>query len=153
MKPVRLAVEYLLLAGFFVARPALVLQALAFGVAAAAAWTVTSSNLPGWVAQAEISAAVLSATAAYLEGEDLFGQWLADDYDVDHGNSWKWEAVGQLFDSWTTYATRAGEKPGSKKAFSQAMQNRGFASSEQGHAKVRAFTGLRLKASGRPQVQ
>jgi putative DNA primase/helicase len=98
-------------------------------------------------------AAVLSATAAYLEGEDLFGQWLADDYDVDHGNSWKWEAVGQLFDSWTTYATRAGEKPGSKKAFSQAMQNRGFASSEQGHAKVRAFTGLRLKASGRPQVQ
>jgi hypothetical protein len=62
MKPVRLAVEYLLLAGFFVARPLLVLQALAFGTAAAAAWTVTSSGLPGWVAQALVSAAVLSAT-------------------------------------------------------------------------------------------
>ena len=89
--------------------------------------------------------AVLSATAAYLEGEDLFGQWLADECDAEPGNAWKWEAVGQLFDSWSTYATRAGEKPGSKKAFSQAMQNRGFASSEQGHAKVRAFTGIRLK--------
>ena len=62
MKPVRLAVESLLLAGFFVARPALVLQALAFGTAAAAAWTVTSSGLPGWVAQALVSAAMLSAT-------------------------------------------------------------------------------------------
>src|SRR5215204_525345 len=90
-------------------------------------------------------AAVLSATAAYLEGEDLFGQWLADECDAEPGNAWKWEAVGQLFDSWSTYATRAGEKPGSKKAFSQAMQNRGLASSEQGHAKVRAFTGIRLK--------
>ena len=46
--------------------------------------------------------AVLSATAAYLEGEDLFGQWLADECDAEPGNAWKWEAVGQLFDSWST---------------------------------------------------
>ena len=90
-------------------------------------------------------AAVISATAAYLEGEDLFGQWLADDCDAEPGNPWKWEAVGLLFEAWTTYATRAAEKPGSKKAFSQALQNRVFTSSEQGHAKVRAFTGIRLK--------
>ncbi|MCC2662284.1 MAG: hypothetical protein K0S35_206, partial [Geminicoccaceae bacterium] len=63
----------------------------------------------------EPPAAVLAATAAYLESEDLFGQWLADECDAEPGNSWKWEATGQLFDAWSDYAIRAGEKASSSR--------------------------------------
>jgi hypothetical protein len=54
--------ERLLLGAFALARPLLVLQALAFGTATASAWTITTSDLPGWIRQAELSAAALSAT-------------------------------------------------------------------------------------------
>jgi putative DNA primase/helicase len=90
-------------------------------------------------------AAVRSATAAYLESEDLFGQWLVDECDAEPGNSAKWEPVGVLFGAWSLYAGRAGEKPGSKKAFSEAMQGRGFVPFQQGHANTRCLRGVRLK--------
>ena len=61
MKPVRLVVEHLLLGAFVAARAAFVLQALAFGAAAAAAWIATTGDRPGWLIQAEISAGALSA--------------------------------------------------------------------------------------------
>ncbi len=85
-------------------------------------------------------AAVRSATAAYLESEDLFGQWLDDECDAEVGNSHKWEPVGKLFDSWSAYAGKAGEKPGSKKALSEAMQGRGFVPFQQGHANTRCLS-------------
>ena len=82
-------------------------------------------------------AAVLSATADYLEAEDLFGQWLVDECDTEPGNTWKWAAVGALYDAWSSFAARAGEKASSKKAFSQTMQNR---------ASRRASKGARRRA-------
>jgi hypothetical protein len=81
--------ERLLLVAFAIARPLLVLQALAFGTAAAAAWTVTSSNLPAWAAQALISAAVLSATL-FITGLllPIARRWEARDGDQHANGMW-----------------------------------------------------------------
>jgi putative DNA primase/helicase len=90
-------------------------------------------------------AAVRSATSAYLESEDLFGQWLDEECDAEVGNASKWETVGKLFESWSVYAVQAGERPGNKKVLSQALQGRGFVSFLQGHANTRCLRGVRLK--------
>ncbi|WP_128920076.1 phage/plasmid primase, P4 family [Bradyrhizobium nanningense] len=94
-------------------------------------------------------AVVLDATAQYFAGEDMFGQWLDDACEVDIGNIWKWEPVGSLFDSWSAYAARGNENVGSKKAFSEQMQARGFTSAQKGHAKTRVFLGVRFKPTNR----
>jgi putative DNA primase/helicase len=88
------------------------------------------------------------ATAEYFSAQDLFGQWLEDECDAEPGNTWKWEASGALFESWSAYAKAAGEEPGSRKAFADAMQGRGFERCEKGHAKTRSFSGVRLKVKG-----
>jgi hypothetical protein len=54
--------EHLLLAGFVVARAALVLQALAFGTATAATLMVPAGAWPDWLSRAAVSAAALSVT-------------------------------------------------------------------------------------------
>jgi putative DNA primase/helicase len=90
-------------------------------------------------------AIVRDATAEYFAGEDLFGQWIEDDCDAEIGNEWKWEPVGALFDGWSAFALGAKEKPGTKKAFSEQMQARGFVRRTKGHAKIRGFAGIRLK--------
>ena len=90
-------------------------------------------------------AAVREATAAYLENEDLFVQWLAEACEVDVGNSHKWEPIGVLYELWRASAEKAGEKAGSKKAFSETMQGRGFVACQRGHAKTRCLEGLRLR--------
>ena len=87
----------------------------------------------------------MSATTAYLNSEDLLGQWLDEVCEADPAMDWKWESVAALFASWSDYAVSAGEKPTSKKAFSQAMQDRGFRSAQQGHLKTRSFRGVQLK--------
>jgi putative DNA primase/helicase len=90
-------------------------------------------------------AIVRDATDDYFSGEDQFGQWLEDECDADIGNTLKWEQVGALFAAWSAYATQGNEKPGSKKAFSEQMQARGFERCAKGHAKTRGFAGIRFK--------
>jgi putative DNA primase/helicase len=63
---------------------------------------------------------VTNATAAYFADQDLFQQWLDEECDAEHDNPHKWETVADLFDSWSRYANKAGEQPGSKKAFNEA---------------------------------
>ena len=54
-----------------------------------------------------------------------------------------WDRSADLFDSWTEYAQKAGEHPGTKKSFGMSMQKRGFEADRiEG---VRAFRGVRLK--------
>jgi len=88
---------------------------------------------------------VRDATDEYFSSEDVFGQWLDDGYDFEIGNDWKWESVSALFTAWTAYATQANEEPGTIKAFSEQMQARGFTPCRKGHAKTRAFAGIRSK--------
>jgi putative DNA primase/helicase len=86
---------------------------------------------------------VTAITEAYFDDQDLLGQWLSDKCDAEPDNPHKWDTVATLFASWSTYATAAGEAPGSKKAFSEAMQSRGFHSARGGKG-VRTFKGVRL---------
>jgi putative DNA primase/helicase len=69
---------------------------------------------------------VQKTTEEYFAGQDLFGQWLDEDCDVERGNEFKSETSADLFASWSGYATRAGERPGSRKAFADLMQKRGM---------------------------
>ena len=87
---------------------------------------------------------VIQATESYFEDQDLLSQWLAEECDAEPGNKYKSEATGSLFASWTEFATRNGEKPGSSKAFSAELIKRGFERDTEGHAKVRCFKGVRL---------
>jgi putative DNA primase/helicase len=71
-------------------------------------------------------AAVISATSEYFADQDILGQWLAEECDAEPGNHHKFEKTSDLFSAWSAYAHRAGEKPGSAKAFSATLQKRGF---------------------------
>jgi putative DNA primase/helicase len=88
---------------------------------------------------------VVRATESYFEDQDLMSQWLAEACDAEPGNQYKWAATGLLFASWTDFATRSGEQPGSMKAFSAELSKRGFDRATEGHAKVRCFRGLMLR--------
>jgi putative DNA primase/helicase len=88
-------------------------------------------------------ASVVAATDDYFGEQDLFGQWLNDECDVEIGNTYKMEGSATLFQSWRTYAERAGEAAGSQKAFSENLKRRGF---EQYRSYAgRGFKGIRLK--------
>ena len=86
---------------------------------------------------------VKAATEAYFSDQDLLGQWIEDCCDVDLGNREHWDKSADLFDSWTEYALKAGEHPGTKKSFGMSMQKRGFEAAR--IMGVRAFRGVRLR--------
>ena len=88
---------------------------------------------------------VIRATESYFADQDLMAQWLAEACDAEPGNTYKWEATANLFASWTEFAIRAGEQPGSRKSFSMELAKRGFENFRQGHANTLSFMGLRLK--------
>jgi putative DNA primase/helicase len=90
---------------------------------------------------------VTDATAAYFADQDLLAQWLDEKCDAEPDNHHKWDTVGDLFSSWSDYASASGENPGSKKAFNEAMQSRGFLSARGGKG-VRTFKGVRLLVQG-----
>lgn len=88
-------------------------------------------------------ASVVEATDEYFSAQDLFAQWLQDDCDAEPGNSAKLENSTTLFQSWRSYAERAGESAGSQKAFAENLKRRGF---EHFRSYVgRGFKGIRLK--------
>jgi putative DNA primase/helicase len=87
---------------------------------------------------------VKAATADYFDNQDLLGQWLEEECDCEPGNTYKWDKTSVLFESWSTYAQRAGEDAGSKKAFSDKMQSRGFEPAR-GTGGVRLFRGVRKR--------
>ncbi|MGQ7791328.1 phage/plasmid primase, P4 family [Faunimonas sp. B44] len=90
---------------------------------------------------------VRAATDAYFSEQDLFGQWLEEECDLEPGNPHKWETSGKLFEAWSSYAIRAGEKPGGRKAFCDSMQRRGFEPYKAPRG-IRAFRGIRLSEAG-----
>jgi putative DNA primase/helicase len=87
-------------------------------------------------------ASVVEATDEYFSAQDLFGQWLQDECNVEPGNAYKTETSAALFQSWRSYAERAGEAAGSQKAFAENLKRRGFE-----HFRSyagRGFRGIRL---------
>lgn len=84
--------------------------------------------------------AVLQSTADYLEDEDILEEWL-DEMCVRHPS---YSAmVKDLYDEWKSWAGSRNEFVGSCKAFSQALQDKGFKRSRT--KSDRFFRGLWLK--------
>jgi len=86
--------------------------------------------------------AVTSATADYLDAEDSFATWLDECCSLDRAAQ---TAVGLLYESWSSWADGAGERPGSRKRFSQTLEARGFSPVRGDH---RGFRGIKLKPNG-----
>jgi putative DNA primase/helicase len=93
----------------------------------------------------ERPASVQAATEAYFSDQDLFGQWLEDCCDLRRGEPHVWDKSADLFDSWTDYAHKAGDAPGTKKSFGQAMHRRGFEPHR--YQASRGFRFVRLKTT------
>lgn len=83
--------------------------------------------------------AVGDATKSYFEEEDALGHWLAECCVI---NQYGWDKIGVLYAAWRDWAERAGERPGSKKAFSQALLARDYVPVRDQTG--RGFEGLRL---------
>jgi putative DNA primase/helicase len=90
---------------------------------------------------------VRQATESYFAEQDLMGLWLDEMCDVDLGNRRKFETSAQLFASWTYFAQKAGEAPGTQTTFGTELTRRGFEQGKVEDGKVRVFRGLSLKNS------
>ncbi len=84
--------------------------------------------------------AVTKATDEYLTAEDSFAQWLEDCTEPATGDAF--ESSADLFRSWKTHASEAGEEIGSQKRFANMLQDRGYLPKRTG--KARGFKGIRL---------
>jgi putative DNA primase/helicase len=89
--------------------------------------------------------AVIEATETYFADQDMLAQWLAQECDVQPGNELMKAASGDLYRSWCGFATRAGHKAESQRAFAAAIQKRGLQPHRDKH--MRGFKGIRLRAS------
>ncbi len=86
---------------------------------------------------------VKAATESYFSDQDLFGQWLEEECEVDPGNSHKWATTAELFASWSDFAKAAGETPGSSKTLKDSLLRRDV---EPYRSKTaRGFKGIRLR--------
>jgi putative DNA primase/helicase len=65
--------------------------------------------------------AVTAATAEYLNSEDAIAAWIDERCERD---VMAWSGVSALFSSWASWATKAGENPGSQKKFSRKLAER-----------------------------
>lgn len=83
--------------------------------------------------------AVAKATEAYLEDQDVFGEWLKQKCNVDPKAQ---ESSQALWNSWSEFAKAAGEDPGSHKRMSQSLKSRGF--TQKRVARARLYTGISL---------
>ena len=94
----------------------------------------------------EPPAVVRSATEAYLAAEDSIRTWTNDRLEADRA---AWITSSDLFASWREWATRAGEAPGSQKALTGKLIERGWRKQDTRAAK--GFSGYRLKPSEPPR--
>ncbi len=86
---------------------------------------------------------IRAATDGYFADQDVFGQWLADECDVEPNNRHKWETPADLFACWRVYAERANERPGTAKAFADHMRRHGFEPAR-GSKGARRWLGVQL---------
>jgi putative DNA primase/helicase len=90
-------------------------------------------------------ASVLEATEQYFADQDVLGQWLEEC--TEDGGPMAFTRVGQLFDSWKTWAEARNLKLGSEKAFSEMLSNRNFVKARRDGK--RGFLRLAMKTSVR----
>ena len=91
-----------------------------------------------------LPASLRDATNDYFAEQNTFRQWLDEACDVEPGNNWKNEKSADLYRSWRGFADRAGELPGSAKAFAGHLKRAGI-KAKKGTAGVRMYEGIRLR--------
>lgn len=85
--------------------------------------------------------AMRAVTEAYFDAQDVLGQWITDECEMGG-----FEQVGKLFESWKAYAKAGAEEAGSARAFTGALQKRGFVKDRDSTKKRnRIIKGLMLK--------
>jgi putative DNA primase/helicase len=85
---------------------------------------------------------VTDATADYFSDQDTHQQWI-DDCTKDAG-PYAFTPTGRLFASWREWCDRRGLKPGSAKALSEALEDRGYLKAKD-RTGTRGFKRLDLK--------
>jgi putative DNA primase/helicase len=83
---------------------------------------------------------VIEKTAEYMQDQDSVAEWFKDCIELDVKG---FEPIQGLFDSWTQWATRAGEWVGKRKEFKAWFEKRGY--KEERKEKGIGFAGLKLK--------
>jgi putative DNA primase/helicase len=96
-------------------------------------------------------ASVADATGKYFADQDLWGQWLSEECDVEAGNRWKAAASGELFQSWSAYAKAAGSETGSRIEFAEKLELQGF-EADKGSKGCRVWRGVCLRQSQNQEV-
>jgi putative DNA primase/helicase len=89
-------------------------------------------------------ASVHAATAEYFDEQDVFGQFLADRCDVEHGNDHKYERAATLCEEWNQFAKTAGEHHETGRQFNGRMASRGFKKVQIKALGTKGFRGIRL---------
>ena len=95
-------------------------------------------------------AAVVEATAEYLDAEDALASWLTECCEDETRTQMPPMSSSLLYSSWRTWAERAGEFVGSQKRFVQAMMSKGYVSERitEGSDKGKAgILGVRFSAT------
>ena len=94
---------------------------------------------------------VIRATESYFEDQDLMGAMARRGMRCRAGEHLQVGGNGKAVRVLDRIRQQAGEKPGSRKAFSMEMVKRGFERGTEGHAKTICLKGLRLLArNGEP---
>ncbi|HEV7253078.1 MAG TPA: phage/plasmid primase, P4 family [Mesorhizobium sp.] len=109
------------------------------------AWAVEGAL--DWQRNGLVRPAVVSdATNEYFSEQDSVRQWVEECCET--GSRTLCDTTANLFASWTDYAHRNGEQPGTTKWFSQALQRHGYepVADTPGHRKKRGFLRIRVKA-------
>ncbi len=86
---------------------------------------------------------VKAATADYFEAQDMLGQFLEEQCDVDPRNTYKTERSADVYLRWSEFAKAASEPAGSRKAFAEKLKGRGVEISRTRDSRL--FVGIRLK--------
>lgn len=87
-------------------------------------------------------AVVTDATANYFDDQDLVGHWIEEACKTGPQCE---DTHRSLFRSWSKYADANGDRPGSARAFTDAMRKRGFDSVRVIHGRsARGFKGIEL---------
>jgi putative DNA primase/helicase len=84
---------------------------------------------------------VRSATSEYFAVEDLIDRWIDDRCVKHHGI---WTSGAALFEDWEQWCGTCGERPGSRKAFSQSLEEHGIKNERSGSG-TRGFAGIGIR--------
>jgi putative DNA primase/helicase len=85
---------------------------------------------------------VIDATEEYFTEQDIVRLWIEECCETYRSFT---DTSANLFKSWSTYAIASGEKPGTRKWFSQSLARLGFQASRAN--RVRSINGIRLKVA------